>query len=99
MKVNGKCWTLMASYYALNCVTLSYVTYYLESLGISDLFISLVVGSACGIAGLLQVPAGRIADRNRHWNWKKLLILFGICELSLAISAVFMVIKRKKYHY
>ena len=90
MKVNSKCRILMASYYALNCVTLSYVTYYLESLGLSDLFISLVVGSACGIAGLLQVPAGRIADRNIRWNWKKLLILFGICELALATSAVFI---------
>ncbi len=88
MKVNGKCWTLMASDYALNCVVLSYVTYYLESVGLSDLFISLVVGCACGIGGLLQVPAGRIADHNVRWNWKKLLILFGICELALAGSRV-----------
>lgn len=88
MNVNGKCRILMAAYYALNCVVLSYVTYYLGSIGLSDLFISLVVGAASGIGGVLQVAAGRVADRNARWNWRKLLILFGICELALAASRV-----------
>ena len=90
MKVNGKCRILMAAYYALNCVVLSYVTYYLGSIGLSDLFISLVVGCACATGGVMQVVAGRVADQNARWNWKRLLILFGLCELVLAVSRIFI---------
>ena len=84
----------MATYYALNCVVLSYVAYYLESIGLTDLFISIVIGSACAAGGILQVITGRIADRSTRWNWRKLLLLFGICELILATSRVFIPVIR-----
>ena len=88
MKINIKCSLLMAAYYSLHCVLLSYVTYYLGTLGISDLFISIVVAGACALGGVMQIVAGRITDRSRNWNWKKILILFSAFELVIALVRI-----------
>ena len=90
MKINVKCSFLMATYFALHCVVLSYVTYYLGSIGFSDLFISIVVGCAAMIGGFLQIAAGRIVDRIPKWNWKKVLLVLGSVELALALSRIFI---------
>lgn len=90
MKVNLKCSGLMAAYYAVHCVIFSYVTYYLADIGISDLVISFVISGACAAGAVIQIVVGRIADSTMHWNWKKLLLLFGGIELAIAVSRLFI---------
>lgn len=86
MRINAKCSGLMAAYYAVHCIVLSYVTLYLGSIGCSDLFISIVVASGCALGGVFQIVTGRILDTSRKWNWKMILLLFGILELILSVS-------------
>ena len=78
----------MAAYYSFHCVLLSYVAYYLGALGIPDLHISLVVSGACALGGIMQIVAGRIADRSHRWNWKKILVLCSFLELAVALLRI-----------
>ena len=80
----------MAAYYSLNCVTLGYVTYYLGSIGLGDLFISIIVAIACALGGILQIVVGRVVDRIQRWNWKNVLIIFGSIVLLLNLSRIFI---------
>ncbi|MBQ7069898.1 MAG: MFS transporter [Ruminococcus sp.] len=86
MKVTAKCSLLMAAYYSMTCVLLSYIAYYLGSVGISDLSISILIGLSCAAGGVLQIAAGRIADRDPRWNWKRIMLLIGTGEIILAVS-------------
>lgn len=86
MRINAKCSVLMAAYFAVHCIVLSYVTLYLGSIGCSDLFISIVVASGCALGGVFQIVGGRILDTSKKWNWKMILILFGLLELVLSVS-------------
>ena len=90
MRVNAKCRFLMAMFFALNCVVLSYAALSLERLGLSNWETAMVVAAACALGGILMVVAGRIADKSDRWYWKNQLILFSSCELALAILRLFV---------
>lgn len=78
---NGKVRILMGTYFSLNCVSLSYVVFYLGMFGFQDHTIGTIVSISAVIGFVLQGMLGRIIDTNPKWYWRNLLIVLGVLEL------------------
>lgn len=89
MKIEKRCMFLLGSFYAMNCVMVSYSTYYLGIIGLKNRTIGLLISMACLAGAFLQVIAGRVADKNPKWYWKNQLVLYTISILILMLSLVF----------
>ncbi len=85
LKENGKYRLLQCAYYASHCIALSYVTYYLGTAGLSDRSIGILVATACGLGSAAQGLAGRIADRNALFHWKRQLQLYALLEIFFSL--------------
>ena len=83
MKTEKKCMLLLGSFYAMNCVIISYAAYYLGKIGFSDRLIGIIVALACLVGAVFQVVAGRVADKSPKWYWKNQLIIYVAAELLL----------------
>ena len=78
---NGKVRILMGTYFSLNCISLSYVVFYLGMFGLQDYTIGTIVSISAVIGFILQGMLGRIIDTHPKWYWRNLLIVLGILEL------------------
>lgn len=78
---NGKVRILMGTYFSLNCISLSYVVFYLGMFGFQDHTIGTIVSISAVIGFVLQGMLGRIIDTNPKWYWRNLLIVLGIFVL------------------
>lgn len=81
MNENGKVRILMGTYFSLNCISLSYVVFYLGMFGFQDHTIGTIVSISAVIGFVLQGMLGRIIDTNPKWYWRNLLIVLGVLEL------------------
>ena len=88
--INAKCRFLLGAFFSLNCVVLSYVTFFLLKRGFSEKVIGVLIAAACLLGGVLQPIAGRIADRSKKWYWKNQLTLYAAIELGLMLLLVFV---------
>lgn len=93
MKENGKYRLLMAAYYMIICLIFSFAAMYLTSEGFSSWEIGILISVSCLAGGILQAAAGRLADRDPRWSWKKQLIMYSIT--AAAIAALRMVIRSR----
>lgn len=81
MNENGKVRILMGTYFSLNCISLSYVVFYLGMFGFQDHTIGTIVSISAVIGFVLQGMLGRIIDTHPKWYWRNLLIVLGIFVL------------------
>ena len=81
MNENGKVRILMGTYFSLNCISLSYVVFYLGMFGFQDNTIGTIVSISAVIGFVLQGMLGRIIDTHPKWYWRNLLIVLGIFVL------------------
>lgn len=85
MKENGKYRLLQCAFYAGHCITLSYVTYYLGTAGLSDRSIGILVAITCALGSFAQGVAGRVADCSFIFHWKRQLQLYSVLEILLSV--------------
>ena len=85
MKENGKYRLLQCAFYACHCITLSYVTYYLGTAGLSDRSIGVLVALTCALNSIAQGAAGRLADHSALFTWKRQLQLYALLEIILSL--------------
>ena len=71
----------MGTYFSLNCISLSYVVFYLGMFGFQDHTIGTIVSISAVIGFVLQGMLGRIIDTHPKWYWRNLLIVLGIFVL------------------
>lgn len=90
MKVNGKCRLLMGVYYMVICIIFSYAAYYLGARGFSSWEIGVIYSGSCVAGGILQAAAGRLADRDPRWYWKKQVTLCSLLALIVSLLRLFV---------
>ena len=81
------CALAFASYYVIVLCAIGYATVFLRSAGVSEAGTGTIVATACIVAALLQPVLGRISDKVRGVDWKRLSIALG---LLLLVSFVFV---------
>ena len=80
----------MGAYYIIVCMILGYAAYYLGSAGFSSWETGSIVSGSCLAGGLLQGAAGRLADKNPDWSWKKQLAAYSLLALVISVMKIFI---------
>ncbi len=90
LKANGKCRLLMGAYYMIICLVTAYAAYYLGARGFSSWEIGIIYSGSCVTGGTLQAVAGRFADRDTRWYWKKQVVLCALFALIVSLLRLFI---------
>lgn len=75
----------MTAYYTLICMILGYAAYYLEESGFTPWATGTIVSVSCLAGGLLQGVAGKLADTDPNWSWKKQLAVYSAAALLISV--------------
>lgn len=82
MSTNVKYGLLQATYWMLYCIGYGYVTYYLQAFGFGAGEIGILTATFGVIAAITQTRLGNLADRSKHWGWKRLLSVLALATLA-----------------
>ncbi|MCR5496053.1 MAG: MFS transporter [Treponema sp.] len=88
--INEKCRFMVGSFYSLNSIALSYVTFFLLAKEYSEHVIGLIISISCLIGGILQPFVGRLADRSKKFYWKNQLFIYALFSLIFMILLVLL---------
>ena len=84
----------MGAYYALECIVLSYPTFFLLEKGLGEGEIGTLIGVSCLIGGVLQSAAGRLSDTHKLWSWKNQLLAYS--ALSTLMMFILITVPDKR---